>query len=273
MDASSARRSPLRFVLVLFGLCIPVWVLGAAYDIQLFPGFKLFQAGLAMPMFAALLLTFHERGWAGVRGLLARTIDVAKLRPRAWLVPILALYPSIGFVDYVVVRLQGVAIPPPTFSLVGFLGYCTVFFMTYGEELGLTGYAIDPMQERHGALTTGLRLGLVWAGYHIPGFVISGYYSAAWIFWHSIYIIVTRVLFVWIYNNSGKSLFSMALCHWTFGIFWSLWPQENLQKAVPYYEPKITAVTALVYVAIVVALWGPETLARFRFARVRSVTA
>lgn len=267
----SARRSPLRFFVLLFGLCIPVWGLGAVYDIELFPGFKLFQAGLAMPMVASLLLTARERGWSGVRALLARTYDVARLQPRVWFLPVLALFPSIGFVDYVVVRLQGGPVPPPSFSLVGLLGYCTVFFMTYGEELGLTGYAVDPLQERHGALTTGLLLGLVWAGYHVPGFILSGYYSAAWIFWHALYTVVVRVLFVWIYNNSGKSLFSMALCHWTFGIFWILWPQDNLQRAVPFYEPKITAITAIVYAVVVVILWGPETLARFRFARTSAV--
>jgi len=139
--------------------------------------------------------------------------------------------------------------------------------MTFGEELGLSGYALDPMQERYSALETGLLLGVVWAGYHIPGFLISGYYSPEWIFWHAIYTVAGRVLFVWIYNNSGKSLFSMALCHWTFGLFWSLWPQENLQKAVPFYKPQITAVAAIFYVLVVVYLWGHKTLARFRFGR------
>ena len=260
-------RSVSRFILLLFGLCVPVWVIGAVVDVELFPGFKLFQAGLAMPMFASLILTYRERGWAGTAALLQRTYDVARIRPRRWLLPILCVFPSFGFINYLVLRQAGADIPSPTFSLIGLLGYCTVFFMTYAEELGLTGYALDPLQERHSALTTGLLLGLVWAGYHIPGFVISGYYSAAWIFWHATYIVAARVLFVWIYNNSGKSLFSMALFHATFGLFWSLWPQDNLQKAVPFYRPQIAAAAAIVYVLIVVYFWGPKTLARFRFAR------
>ncbi len=255
-----------RYVLLLFGLCLPVWVFGAIFDVQLFPGFKLFQAGLTMPMIAALLLTCREQGRAGLVALLKRTYDVGKIKPRIWFLPILFIYPSLGFINYALLRLTGTAIPPPTFSLGGFLGYCTVFFMTFGEELGLTGYAIDPLQERHGALTTGLLLGLVWAGYHIPGFIISGYYAPGWIFWHAIYTVVTRVLFVWIYNNAGKSLFSMALCHWTFGLFWSLWPQDNLQKAVPFYKPQITAAASILYVLVVVYLWGGKTLARFRFS-------
>ena len=264
---ASDGRSLARYFLLVFGLCLPVWVIGAIFDIELFPGFKLFQAGLAMPMIASLLLTYRERRWAGITALLRRTYDVGNVKPRIWFLPILFVYPSLGFINYWILRRAGADIPSPTFSLVGFLGYCAVFFMTFGEELGLSGYAMDPMQKRYSALETGLLLGLVWAGYHIPGFVISGYYSAEWIFWHAIYTVTTRVLFVWIYNNSGKSLFSMALCHWTFGLFWSLWPQDNLQRAVPFYKPQITAAAAVAYVLIVVYLWGPRTLAQFRFAR------
>lgn len=260
-------RSVSRWVLLLFGLCVPVWVIGAMFDVQLFPGFRLFQAGLAMPMVASLLLAYHERGWAGTAVLLRRTYDVATIKPRAWLLPILLVFPSFGIINYWVLRLSGVDIPPPTFSLLSVLGYSTVFFMTYAEELGLTGYALDPLQARYGALSAGLILGVAWAGYHIPGFVISGYYSAGWIAWHAVYTAVTRVLFVWIYNNSGRSLFSMALCHWTFGLFWILWPQDNLQKAVPFYQPRIAAVAAVLYVLVVVYAWGPTTLARWRFGR------
>jgi len=269
MDAkASDYRSLSRYFLLLFGLCVPFWVIGTELDVELFPGFKLFQAALA-PMIASLLLTYYERGWTGTAALLRRTYDIAKIKPRIWFLPMLLVYPSFGLINYWIVRETGADIPPPTFSLIGFLGYCTVFFMTFAEELGLTGYALDPLQERHSALVAGLILGLVWAGYHIPGFVISGYYSAEWIFWHAVYTVATRVLFVWIYNNSGKSLFSMALCHWTFGLFWSLWPQDNLQRAVPFYKPEITAVAAVLYVLIVVYIWGPDTLARCRFERPR----
>jgi len=260
-------RSAARYLLLLFGLCVPIWVVGSVVDVELFPGFELFQAGLAMPMVAALLLTFHERGWQGTAALLRRTYDVGRISPKAWLLPMLLLFPGIGLVNYAVVRLSGVEIPPPTFSWAVFLGYCPVFFMTYAEELGLTGYGLEPLRERHGALVAGLVLGLVWAGYHIPGFVISGYYSAGWIFWHAVFTVAARVLFVWIYESSGRSLFSMALCHWTTGLFWNLWPQDNLQRAVPFYRPEISAAVAVLLVLIVVSLWDPKTLARFRFAR------
>ena len=261
------KRSLVHFLLLLFGLSIPCWVLGAIYDVQIFPGFKLFQLPLAMPMVAALILIYKENGKNGVIALLKRTYDFRNIKSKIWFLPILLISPSIGLLNNLILSFSGTSIPSPHFSFAIFLGYCTVFFMTYGEELGLTGYAIDPMQQRYSALRSGILLGLVWAGYHIPGFIISGYYSFGWIFWHALYTIATRVLFVWVYNNSGKSLFSMALFHWAFGLFWSLWPQDNLQKAVPFYDPRICAIIAIIYTLLVVFFWGQKTLAKYRYAK------
>ena len=264
----SENRSIRYFLLLLFGLSIPLWVGGAMYDVQLFPGFKLFQLPLAMPALAALILIYRESGKDGIVALLKRTYDFRNIKSKIWYLPILLVLPSISLLEYLILRMSGTPVPSPQFSLPIFLGYSTVFFLTFGEELGLTGYATDPMQQRHSALKSGLLLGLVWAGYHIPGFIISGYYSSEWILWHVIYTIVSRVLFVWVYNNSGESLFSMALMHWTFGLFWILFPQTgNLQKAPSIYDPRIAALTAISYVAIVTWLWGSKTLAQYRYAK------
>ena len=263
----SKNRSLLNFVLLMFGLSIPLWVIGSIYDVQLFPGFKLFQLPLAMPAVAALILIYRENGKAGVTALLKRTYDFRDIKSKIWYLPILLIYPSISFLGYWILRLSGASLPAPQFSLVVLLGYSTVFLMTFGEELGLTGYAIDPLQQRYSALTSGVLIGLIQAGYHIPGFIISGYYSFDWIFWHVLYTIVGRILFVWVYNNSGKSLFSTALFHWTFGLYTILWPVTNLQKAPPVYDPRIASVIVIAYVAIVTFLWGSKTLAQYRFAR------
>jgi hypothetical protein len=264
----SKNRSLLNWVLLLFGLSIPLWVIGSIYDVQLFPGLKLFQLPLAMPAVAALILIYRENGSAGITALLKRTYDFRNIKPKIWYLAILLILPSINLLEYWILRIFGTSVPSPHFSLVVLLGYSTVFLMTFGEELGLTGYAIDPLQHRYSGLKSGLLIGLVQAGYHIPGFIISGYYSFEWIFWHVLYTIVLRVLFVWIYNNSGKSLFSMALSHWTFGLFWILFPQPgNLQKALSFDDPRLAAFITISYVALVIFFWGSKTLAQFRFTR------
>jgi len=269
MNTSTLKNRPLlNFVLLLFGLSIPLWVIGAVYDVQLFPGFQLFQLPLAMPAVAALILIYRESGKAGVTALLKRTYDFRNVKSKIWYLPALLIYPSIGFLDYLIQRMSGASFPALHFSLPIFLGYSTMFFFASGEELGLTGYAVDRLQQRYSALTSGLLLGFIWAGYHIPSFIISGYYSAEWILWHALYTIAGRILFVWVYNNSGKSLFSMALFHSTFGLFWILFPATgNLQKASAYYDPRIAAFIAIFYVATVTLVWGSKTLAHYRFGR------
>ena len=89
VTSRSAGRSVVRVVLVLFGLCLPIWVIGAIVDIELFPGFKLFQAGLATPMCASLVLIYREQGWTGIGALLRRTDDVSRISPTRWLLLIL----------------------------------------------------------------------------------------------------------------------------------------------------------------------------------------
>jgi membrane protease YdiL (CAAX protease family) len=262
------KRSLARFVLFLFGLSLPIWILGAEYDVELFSGFKLFQLPLAMPGVAALILTFREQGRDGIVALLGRCLDFPKIGPKIWLLVIFLLYPCIGLFTVAMQRMLGIPIPSPHFSVIVLLGYSTVFFLTFGEELGLTGYAIDPLQERYSSLMSGILLGLIWAGYHIPGFIISGYYTYEWIVWHALYIVAGRVLFVWIYNNSGRSLFAMALLHSTFGVFWTLWPETgNLQKAPPEYDPRVAALVTVSFAAIVTSVWGYQTLANCRCVR------
>lgn len=264
---ASGKRSIANFLLMLFGLSVPCWILGAIYDVQVFPGFKLFQLPLGLPMVTALILVFREKGKQGLIALLKRTHDFRNIRSWVWFLPMLFIYPSIGLLNNWIQSLSGTVIPSPHFSISILLGYSTVFFMTYGEELGLTGYVIDKLQRHYSALTSGIMLGLVQAGYHIPGFIISGYYTFDWIFWHSLYIITGRVLFVWVYNNAGTSLFSMALFHWTSGLFWSLWPQDNLQKAVPFYDPRICVSIAIIYALLVIFFWGHKTLANYRYTK------
>ncbi|WP_204245430.1 CPBP family intramembrane glutamic endopeptidase [Methanosarcina horonobensis] len=56
------------------------------------------------------------------------------------------------------------------------------FIGAAGEELGWTGYAIDPMQKRWNALTTSIILGLMWSTWHYPSMIQQGR-DLTWIAW------------------------------------------------------------------------------------------
>lgn len=251
-------NSILSFYLLLSLLSIPCWILGTIYHVQLFPGFNLYQLPLAMPAVTALILIYRERGTSGISTLLKRTYDFRLIKNKIWYVPILFMFPSIALVEYLILRLSGVIIPPPQLSLAT-LGYLSVFFMIYFEELGWTGFLIDRFQVLWSPFKSAIVLGLTWAVIHFPIMYINGY-SFEWIFWHGLLTIAIRVIFTWIYNSTGKSMFAMALSHWSFGLFWSLWPTENLHLASSFYDPRLMAIITISYTLIIVLLRGPKLL-------------
>jgi hypothetical protein len=130
------------------------------------------------------------------------------------------------------------------------------FVAALGEELGWSGYAIDPMQNRWNALRASVLLGLVWAAWHIV-LLVQADRSPAWIAWQSLTGVASRVLLVWLYNNTGKSVFAAALCHAMQNVSWQLFPNQG-----SHYDPRVTGLIAALAAAIVTVVWGPRTLSR-----------
>ena len=101
-----------------------------------------------------------------------------------------------------------------------------------GEELGWSGYAIDPLQARWGALPASVGLGLFGAAYHYPG-LVEIHRSFEWIVGWSLGTVASRVIIVWLYNNSGKRVFAAALFHMTINLTWQLFPVNG-----SFYDPR-----------------------------------
>ncbi len=157
--------------------------------------------------------------------------------------------PLIYFLSYVIMRWTGTPLPHPI--KIPFLP-APVFFVMFligdwGEELGWTGYAIDPMQERWGAAKAAVLLGVVWAIWHIIPYV-QAHHTAGWIAWWSLGVVATRVLIVWIYNQSGKSVFAATLVHVMGNVSWSLFPNYG-----SHIDPVSTTIVAWLFA--LVALW------------------
>lgn len=86
------------------------------YDVQIFPGFNLYQLPLAMPMVAALMLISREGGRAGVIALLKRTYDFRNIQSKVWYLPMLLVIPSMGFIEYLILRFSGTSLPSTQLS-------------------------------------------------------------------------------------------------------------------------------------------------------------
>ena len=201
------------FFLLVFALSLPFALLGAVSRVQLYPGIPISALGFVCPLAAAAILTWRKRGGAGVAALLSRVFDWRRIRRKFWLVPVLFLMPAVTLASYGLMRVTESALAPPHLGLAGTpVLLLVVFIAALGEELGWSGYALDPMQQRWGALPAALLLGVIWAAWHIVAMVHAGQ-SPGWIAWGCLDMVATRVLMVWIYNGTGGSVFAVALYH------------------------------------------------------------
>jgi hypothetical protein len=55
-ESREEKRSPLKFLLLVFGLSIPVWLIGALTPVELLPGLPLSSPMFFCPAIAASIL-------------------------------------------------------------------------------------------------------------------------------------------------------------------------------------------------------------------------
>jgi len=236
--------------------------------VEVFPNVTLVNFATFIPMAAALILVYRENKVSGVKELLGRSFDYQRIKSKIWYLPIFLLYPSIVLVQYGLAVLSGRPVPSPHFPVRLPIIFVVFFIAALGEELGWMGYAFEPMEQRFGTLRASIFLGVVWAIIHIPLFSASSA-SPDWILWQCIYIATTRILFVWIYNNTGKSLFAVSIMHASFSLGWQFFPPSRGLLVPSFYDPRNLALTVIILAVIVVFLWGPKTLAEYRYAHWR----
>jgi membrane protease YdiL (CAAX protease family) len=259
MDIVSRSRSPLKFFLLVFALSIPFQLIGTVTSRQLLPGIPMSSLMLVCPAMAAAILVYKENKIPGVIELLKRSFDYKRIRAKIWYAPILLLMPGVAVLTYGLMHSLDLPLTAPRFQFFGALVLFLVLFVAaLAEELGWSGYAIDPMQDRWNALQAGILLGLVWAAWHVVPLVQANR-AAAWIAWWCLYTVAGRVLLTWLYNNTGKSVFAAALYHAMMNISWQLFPSHG-----SHWDPRITGLIVVFAAVIVTVLWGPRTLARYR---------
>ena len=110
------------------------------------------------------------------------------------------------------------------------------------------------MQARWGALKASIILGVILAAFHYVA-LVQAHLSVAWIAWWTLYIVAARVIMVWIYNNTGKSVFGMALFHMMINASWQLFPVSG-----SYFDPRVTGLILATFAVIVVIVFKPQPL-------------
>jgi uncharacterized protein len=127
------------------------------------------------------------------------------------MVLVLAVGPVL--LDRAVLREQGLFNPGSIFTLLIGLIFGAL------EEPGWRGYAQEGMQRRMPVLWASLVVGVFWAMWHLPLFLIPGTYQAglglgSLAFWcFNLALIIGSPVYAWVYNAPGKVIFAAMLYH------------------------------------------------------------
>ncbi len=252
---TSQENLPLNYFLLVFVLSVPIWLIGGN-KLPLPINLPVSAVTTFIPAIAASILCYRRAGYTGVKELIQKAWDFKKIKNKIWYLPSLLLAPLIYVCSYAFIRLTGLPLPDsiniplrmvPAFFVMFFIGDA-------GEELGWSGYAIDPMQNRWGAVEASFILGVVWAIYHSVTFVQTRH-TASWIVWQSIKTVAMRMVLVWIYNKSGKSVLATNLYHTTDNVSAFLFPNFG-----SHYNPFVTGMLTWLVAFIVTFGWGAKTL-------------
>jgi membrane protease YdiL (CAAX protease family) len=220
----------------------------------------LYLIGGFVPSLLAIFLTWKKEGMSGLR-LLGRRIIQFKLGWRWYGYTLLIVIAGTAG-QLIIYKLLG-----NTFNGLLFLAKLGNFLPLLilgplSEEIGWRGYALGRLQTRWNALTSSLIVGLVWALWHLPLFMMAGTSQ------HELGIpfigflvgfLANSILYTWLYNNTQQSIWSAILLHWLYTCAFQVIstsvtrsPLYNWLEYLPY----------VIMAAIVVLIWKPQTLSR-----------
>jgi uncharacterized protein len=267
MDNSKlTKRQPLKFFLLVFAISIPLWFVDTMIHVKTpLLGFSIIDIlATFIPLIVANILIYQEEGLSGINSLFKRIFDFGRIKKKSWYFPIIFLPIFLYFIIYVAILISGLPLADNLnipFKSIPFL-FFSFFIGAVCEETGYMGYAIEPMQSRFGALYAGILIGIPWAVWHYPSIIQQGH-DAVWIAWATLGTIAVRVLIVWIFNNTQKSLFACILFHTMMNLGRPLFPKDETHNPLVDY-PEIHYSVIAVVALIVILFWDSKTLTKFR---------
>ena len=214
------------------------------------------------PLIAALLVTAAVEGRTGVHDLVRRIV-AWRQKPIGYL---LALFlPIVAYLLAVALywafnERPGLVQEAPPFAAYPLV---LLFAAVLGgglEEPGWRGFALPRLQERHSPLVSSLVIGMVWGMWHIPlSFADSTVQGVVAPGWYLLNALALSVIFTWLFNRTGGSVFLAILLHASVNAP-SAWMPQVMVESFGY----VTAGTWVVAIVVVSATGLREFVARPR---------
>lgn len=260
LSASMKRHPLLAFYVLAFAVTWIAWAPQVAYSRGLI-GFNipaLYVTGGAGPLIAAylVLLALDSRS---VNSELFGSLLQWRIRPQ-WYV--------VGVLGYFVVWLaalawdsgsgairEAVALSPGLLT-----GFAVSAVAAVPEEVGWRGFALSRLQARHSALVSSLIMGVLWGLWHLPLLLDKTNVMSRYPFVpYMLCVIAVSVVYTWIFNSTGGSVFAVTLFH-----------AASNALAGPFVGAEQTVLFAAVALALVIA-FGADCLSTSRARVVKAV--
>jgi membrane protease YdiL (CAAX protease family) len=234
-DLANSDRCPWGwlgvFLLLTFGLAWSLfalflfatdWVVSSFGELS--GRHPLFVLAVYAPAIASLLLIFFACGPRGIAAFLKR---LALWRTSPWWAGFLLLgFPAIFFAGAFVAGTAAFAplLTQPVREILPLMGFMAVLGPV--EELGWRGFALPLLQRSLAPFWAGLVLGVIWAVWHLPAFLLSGTPQAAWDFMPFFAgSVACSVILTALFNASRGSVLLAMLFH--FQMNNPLWPDAQ----------------------------------------------
>jgi membrane protease YdiL (CAAX protease family) len=108
--------------------------------------------------------------------------------------------------------MSAAAVPVANSALLIPVVFVAVFFQAgLAEEIGWRGYGLPGLQQRYGALTSSVILGIIWWLWHFHPLNFANLRPMA--FWYLCNILAFTILITWVYNNTNGSILLVMLLH------------------------------------------------------------
>jgi len=220
------------------------------------------------PSLAAIFLVIKFEGKVALIVLLKR---VLKLKLGYWYFPVFLVLPVV----LVLAHLLNIIFFNASFLKTGLLlepwwipVVLSIFFvLQFGEELGWRGYALDRLQKKMNALFSSIFLGSIWAIWHLPMFLSSG-------FGHRDYhlpfgqffitLVLMSIIITWLQNNTNGSLIPAFIIHAQINLSGEVLPliEKNLEIQGEYTAWIISNVLLFLLIVVILIFWGHKKLVR-----------
>jgi membrane protease YdiL (CAAX protease family) len=241
----------LRFLGWVLLLSISFYVWGVFWPIDgLLPfGLPIAATMMIVPALLATVMSGREQGRRSAAELWRSIFDAGRAKG-GWALIAFLFWPVVMLISYGLMRWLGLSLPADVTVAIlkAPVLFAAFFFGAVLEEIGWTGYATEPLQERYGVFRAGLIIGAVWALWHIVPWWQLHPQQTAWVASQALGVVITRIIMGWMYAYGGRSLFLAIAFHAMDDVAWKLFPNNG-----SHYDPSVTT-PVLAVLALLIAV-------------------